>query len=90
MREQVQNGTRTLETFRLDVGQYLAQQQQIQDLAATVDCGIVQVNLQVQYHMSCIICCFFSGAICNSRHMATAFEQQVTWLLLLHAHQVST
>jgi len=48
MRKQVQNGTRTLDTFRLDVGQYLAQQQQIQDLAATVDCGIVQVNLQVQ------------------------------------------
>lgn len=48
MRQQVQNGTRTLETFRLDVGQYLAQQQQIRDLAATVDCGIVQVNLQVQ------------------------------------------
>ena len=47
MREEVKSGKRTLETFRLDVGQYLAQQHQIQNLAPTVACGIVQVNLQV-------------------------------------------
>ena len=47
MRDEVQKGTRTLDTFRQDVGQYLAQQQQIQDLSATVNCGIVCIDLQV-------------------------------------------
>ena len=47
MRDEVVSGKRTLDTFRKDVGQYLAQQHQINHLAATVDCGIVQINLQV-------------------------------------------
>lgn len=47
MRDEVQGCKRTLDSFRQDVSRYLAQQQQIKDLAATVDCGIVRVNLQV-------------------------------------------
>ena len=47
MREEVASGTRTLDTFRSDVGKYLAQQQQIKALAATADCGIVRLRLQV-------------------------------------------
>ena len=88
MREQVQIGTRTLETFRLDVGQYLAQQQRIQNLAATVDCGIVQVNLQVQYHISRIICCSCEGHLQFTAYGKSLHE--AIWLLLLHTYHLTT
>ena len=47
MRDEVKEGSRTLDTFKQDVGQYLAQQQQIENLKPTADCGIVCINLQV-------------------------------------------
>ena len=53
MRAEVLSGTRTLDTFRSDVGKYLAQQQQIKHLAATVDCGVVRIRLQVRNAKAC-------------------------------------
>lgn len=53
MREEVRSGTRTLDTFRSDVGKYLAQQQQIKALAASVDCGVVRIRLQVIHQKAC-------------------------------------
>ncbi|KAL3130872.1 hypothetical protein ABBQ38_000201 [Trebouxia sp. C0009 RCD-2024] len=46
MSGEVGSGTRTLDTFRSDVGKYQAQQQQVKALAASVDCGIVRIQLQ--------------------------------------------
>lgn len=48
MRGEVGSGTRTLDTFRSDVSKYQAQQQQVKALAASVDCGIVRIQLQVK------------------------------------------
>ena len=48
MRGEVGSGRRTLDTFRSDVAKYQAQQQQVKDLAASVDCGIVRIQLQVE------------------------------------------
>ena len=47
MRQEVTIGGRTLDTFRSDASKYIDQQQQIKALAATVDCGIVRLRLQV-------------------------------------------
>lgn len=57
MREEVCSGTRTLDTFRSDVGKYLAQQQQIKALAASVDCGVVRIRLQVRHQGMQALCC---------------------------------
>lgn len=57
MRGEVSSGTRTLDTFRSDVGKYLAQQQQIKALAASVDCGVVRIRLQVRHQGMQARCC---------------------------------
>ena len=61
MRGEVLSGTRTLESFRSDVGKYLAQQQQIKNLAPTVDCGVVRIRLQVRSKSMRSLCCLSSA-----------------------------
>ena len=67
MRREVLGGTRTLESFRSDVSNYLAQQQQIKALAATVDCGVVRIRLQVTCQRMHALCYLSNAPPCLAR-----------------------